>query len=68
MKKSPEIKKTMTIQQILDINPNHAEILTSFGLHCLGCPFSRMESLEQAAEVHGFDVDELVKKLNNKNN
>ena len=64
MKKKTEIKKTMTIQQVLEINPNLASVLLSFGMHCLGCPMSRMESLEQASQVHGFDVDELVKKLN----
>ena len=66
MKKKTIIKKTMTIEEVLTINPNFAEILTSFGMHCFGCPFSRMESLEQAAAVHGFDVDELLAKLNAK--
>ena len=66
MKKKVEIKKTMTIDEVLTINPNFAEILTSYGMHCFGCPFSRMETLEQASGVHGFDVDELVSKLNSK--
>ena len=64
MKKKTQFKKTMTIQQVLDLNPNAASILLSFGMHCLGCPMSRMESLEQASLVHGFDVDELMNKLN----
>ena len=64
MKKKTQITKTMTIEQVLRINPNFAELLTSYGMHCFGCPFSRMETLEQAAEVHGFDVDELLGKLN----
>lgn len=64
MKKKTEFKKTMTIQQVLDTNPNVAPILLEFGMHCLGCPMSRMESLEQAAQVHGFDIDELMKRLN----
>ena len=66
MKKKVEIKKTMTIDDVLKLNPNFAELLTSYGMHCFGCPFSRMETLEQAAEVHGFDVDELLEKLNGK--
>ena len=66
MKKKTQITKTMTIEQVLKINPNFAEILTSYGMHCFGCPFSRMETLEQASEVHGFDVDELLEKLNAK--
>ena len=56
--------KTMTIGEVLRLNPNCAQILTSYGMHCFGCPFSQMETLEQAAEVHGFDVEELLAKLN----
>ena len=64
MKKKVEIKKTMTIEEVLTIKPNSEEILLSFGMHCLGCPCSRAESLEQACLVHGIDVNELVEKLN----
>ena len=64
MKKKTLIKKTMTIDEVLNLNPNFAPILMGFGLHCLGCPMSRMETLEQASEVHGFDVDLMVEKLN----
>ena len=66
MKKKQVFVKTMTIEEVLRLNPNCAELLTSYGMHCFGCPFSRMETLEQAAEVHGFDVDELLEKLNKK--
>ena len=41
-----------------------AEVLLGFGMHCIYCPMSQMETLEEAAEVHGIDVDFLVKKLN----
>ena len=64
MKKKQKFTKTMTIEQVLTLNPNCAELLTSYGMHCFGCPFSRMETLEQASEVHGFDVEELLVKLN----
>lgn len=64
MKKKVEIKKTMTIEEVLTIKPNSEEILLGFGMHCLGCPCSRAESLEQACMVHGINVDELVEKLN----
>ena len=64
MKKKTKFTKTMTIEQVLKLNPNCAELLTSYGMHCFGCPFSRMETLEQASEVHGFDVEELLSKLN----
>lgn len=67
MRKKAEFKKTMTIEQVLSINPNAAPILMGFGMHCLGCPMSRMESLEQAAGVHGFDVELLIEKLNELN-
>ncbi|MGI6594128.1 MAG: DUF1858 domain-containing protein [Christensenellales bacterium] len=41
-----------------------AEVLYSFGMHCLGCAMSRGETLEEAAAVHGIDVDELVEAIN----
>ena len=41
-----------------------AGILMSMGMHCLGCPASQAETLEQACMVHGVDVDEIVNKLN----
>ena len=64
MKKKVVIKKTMTIGEVLRIDENLAEILLGFGMHCLGCPCSQMESLEDAAAVHGVDVDLMVEKLN----
>ena len=59
-----EIKKTMTIGEVLKIDENLADILVGFGMHCFGCPVSQMESLEDAAAVHGVDVDLMVQKLN----
>ena len=44
--------------------PEKAELLLEAGMHCLGCPASQAETLEEACEVHGIDVEELVKKLN----
>lgn len=41
-----------------------ADVLFSFGMHCLGCALSRGETIEQAAAVHGVDADEMVKALN----
>ena len=40
-----------------------ANVLTGIGMHCLGCPSSQRETLEQAAEVHGMDADDLVEDL-----
>ena len=60
-----EITKDMYIGEILQIEPGLAEILMSAGMHCLGCPSSQMESLEDAAMVHGFNADDLLARLNN---
>ena len=59
-----EIRKEMTIGELLEKAPEKAEILMAAGMHCLGCPASQMETLEEACEVHGIDVDELIEKLN----
>ncbi len=59
-----EIKKDMTIGELLEKAPEKAEILLEAGMHCLGCPASQMETLEEACEVHGIDIDEIIEKLN----
>ena len=58
------IEKTTTIGEILEKAPEKAEILLNSGMHCIGCPASQMETLEEACEVHGIDVEDLVEKLN----
>lgn len=59
-----KIEKTMTIGELLEVAPEKAEILLNAGMHCLGCPASQAETLEEACMVHGIDVEELVEKLN----
>lgn len=59
-----QIDKTTKIGELLEIAPEKAEILLNAGMHCLGCPASQAETLEEACMVHGIDVDELVAKLN----
>jgi hybrid cluster-associated redox disulfide protein len=59
-----EITKDMYIGEVLQVDPRLAEILMQAGMHCLGCPSSQMESVEEAAMVHGFDADDLVRSLN----
>lgn len=59
-----EINKDMTIGEILELAPEKAEILLSIGMHCLGCPASQAETLEEACEVHGIDVEEVLKEIN----
>lgn len=59
-----KIEKTTKIGELLENSPEKAEILLEAGMHCLGCPASQAETLEEACMVHGIDVDELVEKLN----
>ena len=59
-----EFNKNTTIGEILEKAPEKAEILLEIGMHCLGCPASQMETLEEACEVHGIDVEEVIEKLN----
>ncbi len=58
------IHKDMVIGQLLREKPESAEVLFQFGMGCIGCPSSQMETLEQAAAVHGINLDELLKSLN----
>ena len=58
-----QITKEMTIGEILNTNPDVAPILLEAGMHCLGCPSAQGESLEEAAMVHGMDIDELMTKI-----
>ena len=57
------ITKDMTIGEILRTNPNIAPILMEAGMHCLGCPSAQGESLEEAAMVHGMDINDLMAKI-----
>lgn len=59
-----QVSKTTMIGDLLGIDAGVAPILLSIGMHCLGCPSSQMESLEEAAMVHGMDVDVLVQQIN----
>ena len=59
-----QITKSTMIGELLQIDQNIAPILLNIGMHCLGCPSSQMESLEEAAMVHGLDADVLVAQIN----
>lgn len=59
-----KITADMTIAEVLQIAPDIAPVFFEFGMHCLGCPVSRGETVEQAAAVHGVDADEMLDKLN----
>lgn len=58
-----EFNKDTKIGEILEKAPEKAEILLEIGMHCLGCPASQMETLEEACAVHGIDVEEVVNRL-----
>ena len=59
-----QISKSTTMGELLNIYPDAAPILMEIGMHCLGCPSAQMESLEEAAMVHGIDAELLVEKIN----
>ena len=59
-----EITKESIIGDVLDYDMETAQFFFEIGMHCLGCPASRGESIEDACAVHGTDADELVNKLN----
>ncbi len=58
-----EITKDMTIGEILRAKPEAASVLMDAGMHCLGCPSAQGESLEDAAMVHGMNIDDIMMKL-----
>jgi hybrid cluster-associated redox disulfide protein len=60
----PKITRETIIGDILDMDQTTAPYFIEIGMHCLGCPASRGETLEEACEVHGVDCDELLDKLN----
>ena len=55
--------KEMTIGEILRVKPEVAPVLLEMGMHCLGCPSAQGESLEEAAMVHGMDIEVLMAKI-----
>ena len=59
-----QITKSMLIGELLQVSPYIAPILMRSGMHCIGCPSSQGETLEEAAAVHGMDADLLVMQIN----
>ena len=62
--KMKEVTKDTLIGDMLDYDMEIGKFLLEIGMHCLGCPASRGETIEQACAVHGTDPDALVEKLN----
>ncbi len=58
------ISKDMTIQEVVEKNPETIRIFLEHGLHCIGCSVARFENIEQGALAHGIDVDALIRDLN----
>ena len=59
-----KVTKDTMIGELLQIDANVAPMLLNIGMHCLGCPSSQMETVGEAAMVHGYDPDELVEEIN----
>jgi hybrid cluster-associated redox disulfide protein len=59
-----KVTKESIIGDILDADIETAQFFFEIGMHCLGCPASRGESIEEACAVHGTDADELVEEIN----
>lgn len=59
-----KVTKQSLIGDILDFDVECAQFFFEIGMHCLGCPHSRGESVEEACQVHGTDADALVEKIN----
>ncbi len=62
-----KITKDTLIADLLQYNENAAEILFAHGMHCLGCAIAHQETIEQATNAHGEDLEQLLKELNNLN-
>ena len=59
-----KITENTIITEALDINPNAAEILMRYGMHCLGCAIAHGETVGEAADVHGADLEQMLAELN----
>lgn len=64
MEENNRITKDMTIDQAMQVSPMVAPLLMSTGMHCVTCFAAQGETIEEAAIVHGYDVDEILEMLN----
>ena len=58
------IDKDMTISEVIQLNPEIAGVFTPLGMHCVGCAIAHGETVAEAAEVHGIDINVMLDKLN----
>lgn len=59
-----KFSKDTKIGEILEKDPNKIDLLIEIGMHCVGCPASQDETLEEACMIHGIDVNDVVEELN----
>lgn len=59
-----KIDKNTLIGELISQSPKAVDVLMKYEMGCLGCPSAQMETIEQAAYIHGIDLDELLEKLN----
>ncbi|MEG0291811.1 MAG: DUF1858 domain-containing protein [Anaerovoracaceae bacterium] len=59
-----KITKDIIVNDLLEEYPELEDVLADFGMTCVGCPGATMESLADAAEGHGIELDEIIDKLN----
>lgn len=64
MEEKKVITENTLIMDAVEMNPNAADILMGYGMHCLGCAIAHGETIGEAAQVHGIDVNELLNSLN----
>lgn len=64
MEKSSQITKEMKISEIVEKYPQTLSLFLDYGLHCIGCPLAPDETLEEAAKIHGLDLEKLLQDLN----
>jgi len=64
--KQGKINKNMTFHEILEKYPESGEFFLEKGMHCVGCPMSQMETLEQGCMAHGLDPDKIIEEFNKK--
>lgn len=64
MEEKKQITKDMTIEEAMNVSPMVAPLLMSTGMHCVTCFAAQGETIEEAAMVHGYDVDDILNILN----
>lgn len=64
MSNKQRFTKDTSITEVIETDRRYGQVLMGFGLHCFGCPMSSFETIEEAATVHGIDIEFLLEKLN----